>query len=130
MRKGARGRLTFIGGVVVLLVALGIVIAVASNKPTSASSSAAPAKSQTFTGQGSRDIGKVSVPVQSTLHWSCPSCANDNFAITNSTTDAYLIHVDALGPTSGQAIIDAGTYHNVEIDTEGGAWTITVDPGA
>lgn len=146
MGKGARGRLTYIGGFVVLLVVIGIVIAVTSNgksSPTrntttggatgpsakSANSSAQATKPQTFSGNGSKDIGKLNVPVQSTLHWSCPSCANDNFAITNSTTDANLIRVDALGPTSGHAILDAGTYHSVEIDTEGGAWTITIDPG-
>ena len=134
MGKGARGRLTYIGGFVVLLVVIGIVIAVTSNgrtppPHTSANSSAQATKPQTFSGNGSKDIGKLNVPVQSTLHWSCPSCANDNFAITNSTTDANLIRVDALGPTSGHAILDAGTYHSVEIDTEGGAWTITIDPG-
>lgn len=92
------------------------------------------AKPQVFAGTGSENIGTVQVPTQSTLHWSCPSCAGgqfggDNYVVSNSFNDNGTIDVNGIDQASGQTVIDAGTYHDVSIDTEGGSWTITITPG-
>jgi len=100
---------------------------VTTSSPTPASST--PAAAQTFRGDGSENIGTVNVPTQSTLHWSCATCAHENFVVSNNVRDAGLIDVDALGPASGQTVLDAGTYHDVAIDTEGQAWSIRIVPG-
>lgn len=86
-------------------------------------------RAQTFRGNGSQNIGTINVPTQSTLHWSCRSCGHLNFVIDNSPSDGMLINVNALGPTRGQTVVDAGTYHDVAINTEGQAWTIKISPG-
>ncbi len=104
-------------------------VTAASSGSTNSGSGSSGGGAQTFHGDGSENIGTVNVASQSTLHWSCPSCANDNFAVTNSANDSGLIDVNALGPTSGQTVVDAGTYHDVSINTEGGVWTITITPG-
>lgn len=87
------------------------------------------AKPQTFKGNGAQNIGTINVPTQSTLRWTCPTCAGDNFIIENSFNDANEIDVNAEGPTSGQTVVDSGTYHDVEVNTEGQAWTVRIVPG-
>jgi hypothetical protein len=91
---------------------------------------ALPHPTSSFSGNGGENIGTINVSQPSELEWSCPSCAGDNFAISNSANDANQIDVNALGPTSGQTYVDPGSYHDVEINTEGGAWTINIVPGA
>jgi hypothetical protein len=94
-----------------------------------ATTSAAPAKPQTFTGNGSENIGTINVSVDSTLHWHCATCASDNFILSNSLDDDNQIDVNGLDQASGQTVVDASTYHDVSVDTEGQAWTITIQPG-
>jgi hypothetical protein len=91
-----------------------------------AASAVAVAKPQTFTGTGSENIGTVKVPVQSTLHWLCSTCSQDNFQIFNSVTDASDIGVNGLKQTAGKTVVDAGTYTDVQINTEGQKWTIKI----
>lgn len=50
-------------------------------------------------------------------------------AVFNSANDSGLIGVNGLDQTSGQTVLDAGTYTDVTINTEGQGWTITIDPG-
>lgn len=145
MKRGRTGCLSIVVAFIVLVV---IIAAVAGNKknsgPTSSpalvttgtgtaagtsSTDSPPAQPQTFKGVGTENIGTIDVSVQSTLHWSCSSCANDNFIVSNSFNDSGTIDVNSDGPTSGQTVVDAGTYHDVSINTEGEAWTITIDPG-
>jgi len=83
---------------------------------------------QSFSGNGEENIGTVHVRQDSELYWSCPSCGGDNFTIENSDGDSD-IAVNALGPTSGKTFIDAGTYHDVTVNTEGGDWTLSIHPG-
>ena len=91
---------------------------------------ALPHPTSSFSGNGSENIGTVNVSQPSELKWSCPSCTSDNFQIGNNPNDSSQITVNALGPTSGQTYLDPGTYHDVSINTEGGAWTINIVPGA
>jgi hypothetical protein len=119
--------------------AYGFTVCGAVTTPGRSKSTAAPTKPkpapvvkpQTFSGVGSENIGTITVPVASTLKWSCPTCASGagNFIIDNSATNASQIDVNALRQTSGKTVVNAGTYTDVSIETEGGSWTITVSPG-
>jgi hypothetical protein len=100
-----------------------------STASVAATTAAPPAHPQTFTGTGTENIGTINVAVASTLHWSCPSCGADNFQVFNSANDSGLIGVNGLDQTGGQTVLDAGTYTDVTINTEGQGWTITIDPG-
>lgn len=108
--------------------------ALVTTSTTTAGSQASPAPApaaapQKFQGTGTENIGTINVPVQSTLHWTCSTCAGNNFVINNGPTDDSQISVNALGPTHGETVIDAGTYHDVSINTEGQHWMIIIRPG-
>lgn len=97
---------------------------------TASSPAFAPDSSgQRFSGTGEENIGPITVHASSELHWSCPSCSGANFVIENSPNDASSIAVNALDQASGQTYVDAGSYNDVTINTEGGAWTLTINPG-
>jgi hypothetical protein len=100
-------------------------------KPQPKPKPAPTVKPQTFSGVGSENIGTIKVPVASTLKWSCPTCASGagNFIINNGATNSSQIDVNALHQTSGKTFVNAGTYTDVSIETEGGNWTITISPG-
>ncbi len=83
----------------------------------------------TLTGQGTENMGTVNVPSQSLLRWSCPSCSNDNFIINNNPNDANQIEVNALDQTTGQTVVDAGTYTDFQVEGGDGPWTVTISPG-
>jgi hypothetical protein len=88
------------------------------------------AQPQTFKGTGTENIGTVNVSTDSTLRWSCATCSNDNFVISNDVVaDTNTIAVNGLDQTNGKTVINAGTYHKVEIDTEGQDWSFTITPG-
>jgi hypothetical protein len=82
----------------------------------------------TLTGVGTENMGTVRVPTQSLLKWSCASCGGANFQINNSPSDGSTVDVNGLNQTSGQTVLDAGTYHDFEINTEGPNWTVTIGP--
>lgn len=85
-------------------------------------------ETQTFAGVGMEDIGTINVLTQSTLYWTCDTCNDANFIVDNDFSDKHLIDVNGLDQTSGQTVIDAGTYHDVTIITEGQNWTIQIVP--
>jgi hypothetical protein len=87
-----------------------------------------PAKPQRFAGVGTENLGTITVPVDSTLQWSCPSCSSDNYQIVNSDAGSN-IAVNGLDQTSGTTVITAGIYHSVTINTEGQNWAFTITPG-
>lgn len=86
------------------------------------------AKPQRFVGVGSENLGTITVPIESTLSWSCPSCGSANYQIF--TSDPYSsISVNGLDVTSGKTVITAGTYPGVTVNTEAGDWVFTITPG-
>jgi len=94
-----------------------------------AATSTAAAVPQSFSGDGSENLGTITVPESSTLTWSCATCGSGNFIINNDTSDSSQIAVNALDQTSGLTVIDAGTYHDVSINTEGQNWSISITSG-
>jgi hypothetical protein len=86
---------------------------------------------QTFTGNGVQNLGTISVPVASTLHWSCPECRI--FSVTGASEGAAVIALDSQKHTSGITAVEPGTYHSVDVQAYGeagvaGEWTITITP--
>lgn len=148
MRRGIKGCFTSIGAAIVLIVVIAAIAGGSSGKKHASGATHSPAlvttqsagqaaqhhkavhhKPQTFRGTGTENIGTVAVPVQSTLYWQCSSCGSDNFVVNNNFNDDSTIDVNALNQKSGKTVVDAGTYHDVEIDTEGQGWTIRIVPG-
>jgi hypothetical protein len=143
--KAGKGCLTVIGGLVVLFIVIGVIAAAtqkSSNGPTrspalvtgsgntgTSSKPKTPAHTQTFKGVGTENIGTINVATQSTLHWSCATCGAANFIISNSFNDNSQIATNASSQTHGQTVIDQGTFHDVQIETEGQGWTIRIVPG-
>jgi hypothetical protein len=89
----------------------------------------APSGGQVLHGTGSQGLGTVHVATDSTLTWDRGSCGSGNFIVNNDRNDDSMIDVNALDQTSGKTFIAAGVYHQVEINTEGGARTMTMTPG-
>lgn len=146
MKRGIRGCFTLIGAAVVLIVAIIVIVSIAgshsnsgktsspaldtNSSATSSGSPAAPeAKTQTFKGTGTENIGTIHLAVQSTLHWSCPSCSQDNFIVNAANSDLNQIDVNGLNQTHGVTVVDAGTYKDVTVDTEGAHWVLRFVPG-
>jgi hypothetical protein len=96
---------------------------------TTATKPQAPAAPQTFTGNGSENLGTINVPTDSTLTWSEPGGNQTGFAVSSDLTDnANMISFDQHG-LSGKDAVSAGTYHNVSVDADGN-FTITITPGS
>lgn len=85
-------------------------------------------ETKTYTGTGGENIGTINITVESTLYWECPPCGSDNFSITNNPNDENTIFVNTLNRTSGETHVDEGTYHDVQVNTEGESWTIRIAP--
>jgi rubrerythrin len=85
-------------------------------------------ETKTYSGTGGENIGTIHVPTDSILTWECPPCGSDNFIISNSPNDENQIDVNTLNRTSGETHVDEGTYHDVEVNTEGEEWTIHIAP--
>ncbi len=85
-------------------------------------------ETKTYSGTGGENIGTIHVPTDSILTWECPSCGSDNFIVGNSPNDESQIDVNTINHTSGETHVDEGTYHDVEVNTEGEEWTIHITP--
>jgi hypothetical protein len=84
-----------------------------------------------FRGNGIQSLGKITVAVPSTLHWSCTECSI--FSVTGSSGTGAVIALDSQKHSSGVDAVEPGTYHSVDVQAyaEGGAagdWTITITP--
>ena len=76
---------------------------------------------QSFSGGvGTRNLGTLEIPVDSTLEWT-----NDG-ALFQIFDDSLGITVSSLAP-SGSTFLPAGTYSNVVVNALG-SWTITISP--
>jgi hypothetical protein len=84
-----------------------------------------------FSGNGSRSLGTITVPVASTLHWSCSSC--EIFGVDGLSENGSSIAVDSEHHGSGETAVEPATYKEVKVivdETESaGGWTIEITPG-
>lgn len=77
----------------------------------------------TFNGNGSQNLGTITVPSDSTLYWQCGGCSSmDISSQTNSDGNSISISSTA---TSGQSPVSAGAYDNVQVSADG-AFTIAI----
>ncbi len=88
-------------------------------------SDAVGGSASSFAEIGTKSVGTIDVPLNSTLDWTCSGDCS-SFRITNNPNDANMITVDASG-SSGSIPIVAGTYHDVQVTT-GGKWQFTIVP--
>jgi amino acid transporter len=99
--------------------------------PTSSGSGAGQSTTasgaQVFTGSGQQNLGTITVPLDTTVSWTCDSCGSDNFIINNAASDDGMFTTNGLDQTSGVDPLSAGTYHTVVVDTTGGPWTVTIN---
>jgi hypothetical protein len=77
----------------------------------------------TFSGNGSQNLGTINVPSDSTLYWECDSCSSMDIS-SQTNSDGNSISVSSTA-TSGQSPISAGTYDNVQV-TADAAFTIAI----
>lgn len=77
----------------------------------------------TFNGNGSQNLGTITVPSDSTLYWQCDSCSSMDIS-SQTNSDGNSISVSSTA-TSGQGPVSAGTYDNVQVSADG-AYTIAI----
>ena len=75
-----------------------------------------------FSGNGLQNLGPITVPVDSYLVWSCSACSSIAITSDVNSADDY-IDLDSTD-TSGETYVDAGTYNNVRVITDG-TWSFS-----
>jgi hypothetical protein len=85
-----------------------------------------PDAALSYSGDGSLNLGPVTVPVASYMFWSCAGCT---IFTVESDPDSSLdnIFVDTFEQSSGETYVDAGTYPNVQVFSDG-SWAIDFAP--
>jgi hypothetical protein len=78
------------------------------------------AETLSFSGNGSKNLGTIHVPTDSTLSWTCDG---DLFILQDENYDIF---VNSQGH-SGTTVADAGTYKKVDINAIGN-WTVKISP--
>ena len=91
----------------------------------SSGSSTAGGPPQSFTGSGNESLGTITVPGAAQLKWQCPGCVNGTFTVSNSSTDASQLGVQAQNTSSGQTPVAAGKYTSVSVQATG-SWSMTI----
>jgi len=92
---------------------------VAPSEASSSSSSSAGS----YSGNGTKNIGTITVSQPSVLHWTAP----EGFSITGEATpDEHPIAV-ASKASSGESVVEPGTYHDVSVIAVG-EWSFTITP--
>jgi hypothetical protein len=91
--------------------------------PTPSPSASGGGGGNSYSGNGQKNVGTVTVPVDSVLKW---HAAGGLFAITNDFNDADTIDVSS-NASSGETAVAAGTYHKVDV-LAAGDWGFTISP--
>lgn len=85
-------------------------------------------KPQTFSGNGSTNLGTITIATSSTISWTCPQCSSSAFGMDSfDQADDTDIAIDSQA-TSGTSAVSAGTYPNVSVSGYGD-WSIKITPG-
>jgi hypothetical protein len=90
---------------------------------TGAASNAPASSASSFSGIGPKTLGTISIPLNSTLDWTCSGHCG-RFTVANDASDSNTIAVDA-GGSSGSVPVVAGTYHQVRVTTSG-HWAVAI----
>jgi hypothetical protein len=81
-----------------------------------------PDANLSFAGDGTENLGPITVPVNSYLDWTCAG-VGCSFGVDSDPNAAGNV-IATSGQGSGQTYVDAGTYNNVNVLAIG-SWTIT-----
>ena len=85
---------------------------------------AKPATANTVRGNGSENLGTITVSSPSTLEWSC-TCGV--FSIVSGLSGTHAIAIDSQA-SSGQSAVDPGSYPDAQVQSDG-TWTVRIVPG-
>jgi hypothetical protein len=100
-----------------------------SANPVTTQTPTAPASSgsgQTFSGNGTKSVGTITVQAPSTLAWKCEGCTT--FALAGATSNySSTISLDSQA-TSGTTAVEPGTYNDVQVIADG-TWAFIIAPG-
>jgi hypothetical protein len=83
-------------------------------------------KAQTFSGNGSTNLGTVTVTAPSTISWTCGGCTTFAMSSFDEATDTD-IAIDSQA-SSGTSAVSPGSYPNVSV-VSGGTFSINITPG-
>jgi hypothetical protein len=82
-----------------------------------------PAAPLSYSGDGTKNVGTIEIPVDSVLHW---KATGGLFAISNDADDDDQITVSSNG-SSGETVVAAGTYRKVDIIASD-SWNFEIVP--
>lgn len=77
-----------------------------------------------YSGNGSENVGTITVNAGATLQWACHGCSV--FSIDSDLSGSNVISVDSQA-SSGSTFVDAGTYTNVRVISDGN-WAFRIVP--
>ncbi len=77
--------------------------------------------SQTYSGNGGKNLGTITVSTTSTLRWT-----NDG-TVFQILDDENAVEVNSQGH-SGTTVLEKGTYHHFQVNAVG-TWTMTISAG-
>jgi hypothetical protein len=83
------------------------------------SSSGGPGEVQSFSGNGGKNLGTITVEKESTLEWT-----NDGLLFQVYTSEGVPVNSQA---HRGSSVLEAGTYKNFQVNAVG-SWTIRIAP--
>src|SRR6202035_412881 len=75
-----------------------------------------------YAGNGTKEIGTVTVTAPATIHWTCSRCAF--FSLTSMPSGTSFIAISSTR-ASGTSAVDPGTYQAVRVISNGD-WTVRI----
>jgi hypothetical protein len=96
-----------------------------ASQPPATTSQPATQATQTFSGNGTKEIGSITVSQPSSIQWTCSRCAA--FAFTSGLSGTQAIDVGS-NASSGTSAVDPGTYPDARVISNGD-WTIRITSG-
>jgi hypothetical protein len=98
---------------------------VAQTQTATPSESASPENSSagSYSGSGTKGLGTITVAQTSVIHW---HASGGLFIINNAPEDAHQIGLSSKA-SSGESVIEPGTYHQVQVDAIE-EWGFTITP--
>ena len=84
-----------------------------------------PTATNTFSGNGSTNLGTITISTPSTIQWACQGCAAFGMA-SDPSGGSNIIALNSQA-TSGTSAVDPGTYTNVRVVSNGN-WAIRIIP--
>lgn len=114
----------------VAVIAVGLAVALAGCGGSSASSSSTTsspqaASGQSFSGNGTQNLGTIRVSHPSKLEWTCHGCSSFAVVSEPSNTNNAITIVSTFG--SGSSVVDPGNYPATDVVAVG-SWTIHIVP--